>query len=61
MLVTHYECFSISEFFEVRKGDKVVYRPTCNYAYHPGPDALASAMELIGSGVIPDKKDWKVM
>jgi homospermidine synthase len=38
-----------------------VYRPTCHYAYHPAPDAFASTIELIGSGIIPDKKDCKVL
>lgn len=60
-LITHYECFTISEFFTVKQGDKVVYRPTCNYAYHPATDAVASVIEYMGSGQLPEKKDWKVL
>ena len=34
-LVTHNESISIADYFTVREGGKVVYRPTCHYAYHP--------------------------
>jgi homospermidine synthase len=34
-LVTHDESISIAEYFTVKEGDKLVYRPTCHYAYHP--------------------------
>jgi homospermidine synthase len=33
--VTHNEAISIPDFFTVRRAGKVVYRPTCHYAYHP--------------------------
>ena len=49
-LITHDESISIADYFTVREGDKVVYRPTVHYAYHPAPDAVASAMEAMGSG-----------
>jgi homospermidine synthase len=47
-LVTHNESISISDYFTVREGDKVVYRPTCHYAYHPANDAVLSLHELFG-------------
>lgn len=44
-LVSHDEAISIAEFFTVKDGEsKVVYRPTCHYAYHPCDDALNSAL-----------------
>ena len=49
-LVTHNEAISISDYFTVRKGSKVVYRPTCHYAYHPSNDAVLSMHELFGAG-----------
>ena len=49
-LITHDESISISDFFTVREGDKVVFRPTVHYAYHPAQDAIASAFEAMGTG-----------
>jgi homospermidine synthase len=49
-LVTHNESISIADFFTVRDGDKVAYRPTCHYAYHPANDAVLSLHEFFGSG-----------
>jgi homospermidine synthase len=52
LLITHGEAISISDFLTVRagKGDKVVYRPTCHYAYHPCDDTVLSVHELAGRG-----------
>ena len=47
-LVTHNEAISVPDYFTVREGAKVVYRPTCNYAYHPSNDAVLSLHELFG-------------
>jgi homospermidine synthase len=47
-LVTHNESISIADYFTVRDGDKVVYRPTCHYAYHPCNDAVLSLHEMFG-------------
>ena len=47
-LVTHNESISISDYFTLREGDKVVYRPTCHYAYHPCNDAVLSLHEMFG-------------
>jgi homospermidine synthase len=49
-LVTHNEAISIADYFTVRDGRKVTYRPTCNYAYHPSNDAVLSLHEMFGSG-----------
>jgi homospermidine synthase len=47
-LVTHNESISISDYFTLRDGDRVVYRPTCHYAYHPANDAVLSLHEMFG-------------
>ena len=55
-LVTHNESISIADFFTVREGDKVVYRPTCHYAYHPCNEAVLSLHEMFGkAGKAQDK------
>ena len=47
-LITHGESISISDYFTVRRNGKVVYRPTCHYAYHPCDDTVLSLHELAG-------------
>ena len=48
-LVTHNESISIADYFTVRDGQKVIYRPTCHYAYHPANDAVLSLHEMFGA------------
>ncbi|MBZ0215070.1 MAG: hypothetical protein K8F25_00825, partial [Fimbriimonadaceae bacterium] len=48
-LVTHNESVSIADYFTVRDGDKVTYRPTTHYAYHPCNDAVLSLHEMFGN------------
>lgn len=45
-LVTHNEAISIADYFTVRDGDDVVFRPTCHYAYHPSDATVESLHEL---------------
>ncbi len=47
-LITHGESISISDFLSHREGDRVVYRPTVHYAYHPCDDAVLSVHEFAG-------------
>jgi homospermidine synthase len=47
-LVTHNESISIADYFTLRSGRKVTYRPTCHYAYHPCNDAVLSLHEMAG-------------
>lgn len=49
-LVTHNEAISIADYYTVRDGKKVIYRPTCHYAYHPSNDAILSIHEMFGNG-----------
>ncbi|HEX2825502.1 MAG TPA: saccharopine dehydrogenase C-terminal domain-containing protein [Burkholderiales bacterium] len=51
-LITHSESISISDYFTVREGERVLYRPTCHYAYHPCDDTVSSVHELAGKGWI---------
>ena len=47
-LITHNEAISLSDYFTVRDNDRIRYRPTCHYAYHPCDDAVLSLHELNG-------------
>ncbi len=47
-LITHGESISISDYFTHRENDKVTYRPTVHYAYHPCDDAVLSVHEFAG-------------
>jgi homospermidine synthase len=47
-LVTHGESISISDFLTVRQNDRVLYRPTVHYAYHPADNAVLSVHEFVG-------------
>jgi homospermidine synthase len=52
-LVTHNEAISIADYFTVKNGESVRYRPTVHYAYHPCDDAVLSVHELAG-------KNWRM-
>jgi homospermidine synthase len=47
-LITHNEAVSIADYYSVTQGDKVTYRPTVHYAYHPCDDAVLSVHEVAG-------------
>lgn len=49
-LITHNESISISDYFTLRDGEQVTYRPTVHYAYHPCDDAVLSLHEYSGRG-----------
>ena len=48
-LITHNESISIADYLTLREGGRVIYRPTCHYAYHPCDDAILSLHELQGN------------
>ncbi len=52
-LVTHNESISIADYYTVKDGAKVAYRPTVHYAYHPCDDAVLSLHEIAG-------KNWQI-
>jgi homospermidine synthase len=56
-LITHGEAMSISDYYTVKKGEQVVYRPTVHYAYHPCDAAVVSVHEFAGRNwVLQDRK-----
>lgn len=55
-LITHAEAISIADYLTVLEGDKVVYRPTCHYAYHPCDDAVSSVHEFAGRNWIAQEQ-----
>jgi homospermidine synthase len=59
-LVTHNESISIADYFTLRENGKVIYRPTCHYAYHPCDDAVLSLHEMAGRGWVP-QKTWHIL
>ena len=59
-LITHNEAISIADYFTLRQNGKVVYRPTCHYAYHPCDDAVLSLNELAGAEWKP-QRTWHIL
>ena len=59
-LVTHNESISIADYFTLRNGDQVAYRPTCHYAYHPCDDAVLSLHEMAGAQWQP-QQTWHIL
>ena len=47
-LITHSEAISLADYYTVMEGERVVYRPTSHYAYHPSDDAVLSVHEFAG-------------
>ncbi|MCC7461185.1 MAG: homospermidine synthase [Gammaproteobacteria bacterium] len=47
-LITHSESISISDYYTVKKGEELIYRPTVHYAYHPSDSAVLSVHEFCG-------------
>jgi homospermidine synthase len=47
-LITHGESVSIADYLTLREGERVLYRPTCHYAYHPCDGAVLSLHEFAG-------------
>jgi homospermidine synthase len=59
-MITHNEAISIADYFTLRDGGNVVYRPTCHYAYHPCDDAMLSLDEMAGAAW-QMQSDWKIL
>jgi homospermidine synthase len=47
-LITHSEAISLADYYTVKEGETVVYRPTSHYAYHPCDNAVLSVHEFAG-------------
>jgi homospermidine synthase len=59
-LVTHNESISIADYFTLRDNGKLVYRPTCHYAYHPCDDAVLSLHEMAGAAWT-QQDSWQIL
>ena len=47
-LITHSEAISLADYYTVMDGERVAYRPTSHYAYHPSDNAVMSVHEFAG-------------
>ena len=59
-MITHNESISIADYFTLREDSKVLYRPTCHYAYHPCDDAVLSVHEMAGAAW-QQQPQWKIL
>ncbi len=48
-LITHSEAISLADYYTVMDGERLVYRPTTHYAYHPSDNAVLSVHEFAGN------------
>jgi homospermidine synthase len=55
-IITHNESISIADYFTLRNGGRVVYRPTVHYAYHPCDQAIISMHECAGKNLHQQKR-----
>jgi len=56
-LITHSEAISLADYYTVNEGDRVAYRPTTHYAYHPCDNAVLSVHEFAGRNLrLQDRK-----
>jgi homospermidine synthase len=59
--ITHSEAISLADYYTVRDGAQVVYRPTAHYAYHPCDSAIISLHELVGRNYIQQERQRILM
>jgi homospermidine synthase len=56
-LITHSEAIAIADYYSIGQRDKLSYRPTVHYAYHPSDAAVLSIHEFSGrSYIVQDRK-----
>ena len=59
--ITHGESISIADYFTVREGSQIAYRPTVHYAYHPCDAAVLSVSELAGHNYVQQERQRIIM
>jgi homospermidine synthase len=59
--ITHSEAISIADYYTVREGATVAYRPTAHYAYHPSDSAVMSVHELAGRNYVQQERQRILM
>ena len=59
--ITHGESISIADYYTVREGSQIAYRPTVHYAYHPSDSAVVSVHELLGRNYVQQERQRILM
>ncbi len=59
--ITHGESISMADYYTVREGSQVAYRPTVHYAYHPCDSAVISVHELLGRNYVQQERQRILM
>ena len=59
--ITHGEAISIADYYTVKEGSKLAYRPTVHYAYHPCDCAVMSVHELLGRNYVQQERQRILM
>ncbi len=59
--ITHGEAISIADYYTVREGMQIAYRPTVHYAYHPCDSAVMSVHELAGRNYVQQERQRILM
>jgi len=59
--ITHGESISMADFYTVREGSQIAYRPTVHYAYHPCDSAVISIHELLGRNYVQQERQRILM
>jgi len=59
--ITHGESISMADYYTVREGSQIAYRPTVHYAYHPCDSAVISVHELLGRNYVQQEQQRILM
>jgi len=59
--ITHGESISIADYYTVKEGASIAYRPTVHYAYHPSDSAVVSVHELAGRNFVQQERQRILM
>lgn len=59
--ITHGESISMADYYTVREGSQIAYRPTVHYAYHPCDSAVISVHELLGRNYVQQERQRILM
>ncbi len=59
--ITHGESISMADYYTVREGSQIAYRPTVHYAYHPCDSAVTSVHELLGRNYVQQERQRILM
>ncbi|MFK5057918.1 hypothetical protein ACI4AF_28785, partial [Klebsiella pneumoniae] len=51
----------MADYYTVREGSQIAYRPTVHYAYHPCDSAVISVHELLGRNYVQQERQRILM